>query len=277
MTETLPQISLGTAAIGIFLVCVLYVMVCGMFRMMVGTLVIAASAWLGFHAWRMAPEQSMQWMGHLSPIVIYGLPAAVFAFAFILLRLVLQTLTRPFAERSDAFREDRFNPRRLFLHLPLLLIPTSIMVMIFAVVFHHISSLEEIRNAANHTAADGEVVSGSTYLSRIKHSITRTIPADWLTRLDPSTSPDRVQVAKLIAIQASAVPGQPAVIDPASGQPIPRAIIVQDVELENLARDGHFASLLRHPNLETFLEEPEVRRWLQLFKARPDHLIPPES
>ncbi len=266
MVDSLLQISLGTAAIGIFVVCVFYVLVRGMVRMMVATLVIAASAWLAFQAWQIAPGQSMQWTGQISPVIIYGLPVAVFAFAFILLRLVLQSLTRPMAERSDEFRDDRFNPARMLLRLPLLLIPTALILLIAAVVVHHLGSLEEIRIAASHQAPEeGETVE-PTYLGRLKSSITRTIPPGWLARLDPSTAPDRITLAKLIAIQETTDPDLEPAIDPTTGQVIPRAIIVEDVELQDLARDRSFGSLLQHPHLEKFLEDPEVRRWMEMLK-----------
>lgn len=266
MVETLPQISLGTAAIAIFAMCAFYVIVRGMLRMVVGTLVIAASAWLGFHAWRMAPELSIQWTGNLSPIVIYGLPIAVFAFAFILLRLILQSVTRPLAERSDEFREDRYNPGRMLIRLPLLLIPTCLILLIGAVVVHHLGALEEIRMATNQPPAEKGAAIEPTYLARLNESIIRTIPPGWLARLDPSTSRDRVNAAKLIAIQeAGGRPIEPT-IDPATGHVIPRAVIVEDSELQNLARDRSFGSLLHHPHMEKILEDPEVRRWMEMLK-----------
>jgi len=267
--ESLPQISLGTAAIGIFLACAFYVIIRGMIRMMVGTLVIAASAWVGFRAWGYAPELSIQWMGHLSALVIYGLPVAVFLFAFILLRLVLQTITRPLAERSDEYEEDRFDPRRMVLRLPLLLIPTGLILLIGSVVVHHLGALEEIRIAASGGASGEEEIADPTYLGKLKASITRTIPETWLSRLDPSTSPDRLGLAKLIAIQESAECGSSKlepVIDPETGRAIPRAVIVEDPELQDLARDRSFAFLLRHPRLEQALEEPEVRRWIEMLR-----------
>ena len=37
--------------------------------------------------------------------------------------------------------------------------------------------------------------------------------------------------------------------DPATGKPIPRAIVVDDPELTGLARKGRYGDLLRHPVL----------------------------
>jgi len=266
--DTLPQISLGTAVIVIFLICALYVIVRGMLRMMVGTLVIAASAWLGFRAWQLAPELSLEWTDRLSPHLIYGLPLTIFIAAFLLLRLILQTITRPLAERSDAHREDRFDVRRMAFRLPLLLIPTALIVVIGAVVIHHLGSLEEIRMASEKSPG-AEQADPPTYLGNLKGSVTRAIPESWLSWLDPSTAPDRLSLAKLIAIQESGTAASSRfepVIDPATGLPIPRAIIVDDPELQDLARDGSFGSLLRHPRLDQALEDPDVRRWIEMLR-----------
>ncbi|MFU8892123.1 MAG: hypothetical protein ACNA8L_00700 [Luteolibacter sp.] len=269
MVESLPQISLGTAIIAIFLICAFYVIVRGMLRMMVGTLVIASSAWLGFRAWELAPIYSIQWTGGLSPFLIYGLPLGVFVAAFFLLRLILQTITRPFAERSDEHREDRFDLRRILFRLPLLLVPTALIFLIGAVVIHHLGSLEEIRVVASKTATE-ESAGELSYLGKLKASVTRAVPERWLSWLDPSTSPDRLNLAKLIAIQesdaAKEIPRLEPVIDPATGRPIPRAIIVEDLELQGLARDRSFGPLLRHPRLEQALADPEVQRWIEMIK-----------
>ena len=269
MIDTLPQISLGTAAIIIFLICSFYVLLRGMLRMMVGTLVIAASAWLGFRAWQMAPGLSLQWLDRLSPVVLYGLPAVAFIACFFLLRRIMQSLTRPFTERSDEYREDRFRPGRMILRLPLLLISAGLLFMIGAVIVHHFGSLEEIRVAASKMPGDEEIPEETSYLGRLKESVTRTIPASWLAWLDPLTAPDRLNLAKLIAVQESG-PRHDAhpepVIDPETGQPIPRAIIVEDPELQGLAREGSFGTLLRHPGLNQALDDPEVRRWIEMLR-----------
>lgn len=272
MIEALPEISLGTAAILIFLVCALYVVIRGMLRMMIGTLVLAASVWLGFQTWQMAPELSLEWLGSLSPIVLYGLPTVVFLVSFFVLRMILKFVTRPFAERADEFREDRFSMRRLAFRVPLLLIPTALLFVIGAVIVHHIGSLEEIRVAAMQMPGEEETAEEPSYLGGLKASVARTIPATWLAWLDPLTEPDRINLAKLIAIQESAprrVSELEPVIDPTTGRPYPRAIVVEDAELQGLARDGSFGTLLRHPGLKQALDDPEVRRWIEVLR-QPD-------
>jgi len=260
LIENLPQISLGTAAILIFVICAVYVIARGMLRMMVGTGVIAASAWLGYRAWQMAPELSIEWLGDLHAAVLYGLPVVVFLAAFFLLRAILKFVTRPFAERADAHREDRFSLRRLVFRIPLLLIPTGLIWLLVAVIVHHLGAVQEIRTANEEAPAEPGT------LARLKESVARTLPAAWLERLDPLTSPERIELAKLIAIQEAAPPGGPPpepVINPETGQPYPRAIIVEAPELQGLARDRHFGTLLRHPHFDKLMDDPEVRRWLE--------------
>ena len=75
--------------------------------------------------------------------------------------------------------------------------------------------------------------------------------------LDPLAEPSRLALAKLVTVQAES-PLEP-VIDPRTGKPIPRAIIVEDSELQTLAREGKFGTLLRHPLLTKALNDPKVQ------------------
>jgi hypothetical protein len=54
------------------------------------------------------------------------------------------------------------------------------------------------------------------------------------------------------------------VTDPQTGRPYPRAIIVDDPELMDLAREGRFSTLLRHPLLSEALKDPMIRQALGL-------------
>jgi len=83
-----------------------------------------------------------------------------------------------------------------------------------------------------------------------------------MDKMDPLTSQQRLRLAKMIAANTDK-PLEP-VIDPDTGKPIPRAIIVDSPELESLAREGRFSTLLRHPLLTKLLADPEVRENLGL-------------
>ena len=77
----------------------------------------------------------------------------------------------------------------------------------------------------------------------------------------PLADPSRLTLAKVITAQSQ--PAPKPVIDPQTGKPVPRAIIVNDPELQNLARDGKFATLLRSPLLTKALSDPKVQAILK--------------
>jgi hypothetical protein len=96
----------------------------------------------------------------------------------------------------------------------------------------------------------------------MKKSLSDPIPDKLMNWLDPMASKPRVRLAKMIAAGAK-TPLEP-VTNPATGKPYPRAIIVNDPALNNLARQGRFSILLRHPQLSKALKDPKIRRVLGL-------------
>lgn len=258
--DSIPQISLGTAALVIFAVCAGFVMLRGMTRMIVGTIVLALSSWIGFTAWRMAPGLSFDLFGKSIGLVTTGMPIAVFLFAFFILRKIVKTLASPFTPQADAEPPPRSAIIRLAFRLLLALIPTSIIWLIGATFIHHTGSVAEIRAFAEETIGIGDPTPAK-FSQRLKASIDAALPESWLRKLDPLAQPDRLTLAKAITSRADK-PLQP-VIDPATGKPIPRAIIVDDPELQNLAREGKFGTLLRHPLLTKALEDPQIKALLK--------------
>lgn len=265
MMDSLPQISLGTAALVIFVACVGYVMLRGMLRMMLGTLVLAASVWLGFNIWQAAPELSIEWTGDLNIAITHGLPVVAALAAFFLMRAILALVARPF---SPARIDERPLGQRMLgsaLRLPLALLPAALLWLIGAVIVHHAGSISEIRAFAEQSrnGADDAATVESGVLHRLKHSVANTLPPAWLAFLDPLAEQGRLDLAKWIAAQEAAGPAgltlEP-LIDPATGLPIPRAVIIDEPDLQDLARDGSFATLLRHPQLTRALQDPEVRQ-----------------
>ena len=51
-------------------------------------------------------------------------------------------------------------------------------------------------------------------------------------------------------------------MNPRTGEPIPRAIIVDEPVLQKLAREGKFDTLLRHPLLTKALADPKIQKLL---------------
>lgn len=267
----IPQISLGTAAILIFLVCAAYVLLRGMMRMMAGTLVLAASLWLGFQTWQLAPQLSIDWTGDLSALITHGLPPLVTIAAFFLLRAVAAAITRPFGPKPG--EDAPAGPRlvRRMIRLPLAIIPAAVLWLIGAVFVHHAGSIAEIRAVAEQTGTD-DAPNASPWLARLKESVSKTLPKPLLAWLDPLAEPGRLNLAKWIASLESAPAGSDyrsalePMIDPATGRPIPRAIIVDDPDLQDLARDGSFGTLLRHPSLTRALQDPELREAIERLR-----------
>lgn len=246
--EFFTQISLGGAALLIFALFAGLFIFRGIARMITTTLVLALSAWVAFQVWQHAPALSAEWLGEPKPWLTTGLPLAAFVLSVFLIRKICKLVTSP-------GEGDR--PRSLLgtaFRLILALIPTSLIWFIGAGFIHHQGSIDEVRAVSES--------SESTSLSqRLKSALDGALPASWLEMIDPLAEPSRLALAKLIAAQSTRPPA-PA-IDPRSGQPIPRAIIVDDPALQNLAREGNFGTLLRHPRLTQALEDPKVQALLK--------------
>ncbi len=254
--ESLPQVSLGTAALLVFIFCVGFVMLRGVARMIVGTVILALSVWVAFIAWQNAPTLSVEWFGKPLSAVSYGLPATAFVSTFLLLRVLIKVMS-PFSKSSEPSR-----PGSLFsfaFRLLLALIPTALILGICVTIIHHAGSVAEIRSYAEKSLGIPENQS-KAFVQQLKNTVAAVLPEAWLRFLDPLAEPERLQLAKMIATQSQR--DLPPVIDPATGKPFPRAIIVDDPQLQNLAQQGKFGTLLRHPRLTKALEDPKLRKFL---------------
>lgn len=249
--EFFTQISLGGAALLIFALCAVFVIFRGVARMIIGTLVLALSAWVAFQVWQRAPALSAEWLGEPKVWLTTGLPLAAFVVSAFVIRKICQIVTSPFGKPGEGKR-----PRTLFgtaFRLILALVPTAILWSIGAGFIHHQGSIDEVRAVSE---APGDL----SLSQRLKSAVESAIPATWLEKIDPLAEPSRLALAKYIAAQSTSPPAP--VIDPSTGQPIPRAIIVDDPALQNLAREGNFGTLLRHPRLTQALEDPKVQKFL---------------
>jgi len=258
--DSIPQISLGTAALVIFAVCAGFVLLRGMTRMIVGTLVLSLSAWLGFRVWQQAPTLSLDWTGKSLGTITTGLPLGAFLVSFVGLRKIAKTIARPFGPTPG---EEK--PRSIIktaFRLLLALIPTSLIWLIGATLIHHTGSIAEVRAYSENSIGIPETTPDA-FIQRLKTSIEAALPEEWLKLLDPLTEPSRLTLAKLISAQADS-PLKP-IINPQTGKPIPRAVIVADPELQNLAREGNFGTLLRHPLLTKALADPKIQKLLRDF------------
>ena len=258
--DSIPQLSLGTAALIIFLVCAAFVMLRGMTRMIVGTVVLALSTWIGFLVWQKAPTLSVEWFGKSIGLITTGFPIAAFLASFLLIRKIAKVVASPFGKPPEEEKKGSSPVVKIAFRLLLALIPTSLIWLVGATLVHHTGSIAEVRAFAEKSLGI-ENPTPAKYSQSLKSSVDAALPASWLRALDPLAEPARLTLAKIITAHSES-PLQP-VIDPKTGKPIPRAIIVEDPELQNLAREGKFGTLLRHPLLTKALNDPQIKALLK--------------
>ncbi len=246
--DLLPQLSLGTAALLIFAVFAAYVLVRGLTRILVGVGIVCGSAWIGFQVWQVAPALAIEWTGEPTAWISTGLPLLAFFATLFLLRALARTIVRPFGEPDDEPK-----PKRRLAKIALAAIPAAIFCLTGGTLLHHVGAISELRASAGGDSAP------DSFFQNLKGAIESALPDSWLSALDPLADSPRLSLAKLIAAKDAPLPA----VDPETGEPIPRAIIVDEDELKELAREGRYSTLLRHPLLNQALENPEVREMLR--------------
>ena len=253
----LPQISIGTAAVLIFGVCLTYILLRGVGRMLVGTAMLTASALLGLIVWQKGPEISMAVFNKSVGVITTGLPILVFVGSFILIRIALKWIANPFGGEDKAPIKDRrgLSKTRILILLGFALIPTLICLFFASGLIHHTAAVQELRQQA-----DPEASQEPTYAQQLRDSIEAIVPRKLLSTISPYAEKSRLALAKWVSDKANEKEELEPAIDPETGKVIPRAIIVEDAELERLARERKFGTLLRHPVITKALEDPEVRR-----------------
>ncbi len=255
--DTLPEISLGTAALIIFAVCAGYMFIRGLVRTFVNTASLIASAWVGFRVWQHSPTLAAEWKLGTSEIVTTGLPVIAFFATFIVLRKIVKFFRAPVPQAAEDVAPK--SSGQLAFRLLATIIPAALLCIMVATFVHHASSVAEIRDSAEFGTSSPP---SPSLAERLKNSISVAIPQSLMDKLDPLTAQPRLQLAKMIA----ASPDKPLepIIDPETGRPYPRAIIVDDPELVDLAKEGRFSTLLRHPLLSEALKDPLIRQALGL-------------
>ncbi len=255
---SIPQLSLGAAVMVIFALCAGVILFKRVARIVMGTLTVAASAWIAFQIWQQAPDLAVQLTGKPNAWITNGFPICTFITAIVVIRKIGGILVRPFGGADD---EDR--PRSAFsiaFGLLMALIPAAVISLAGIAFIHYSGSVEEIRQNSRSQKSPTSHSDQNPWVQNLKTGIEAAVPASWLKTVDPYAEPSRVALAKLITAKSQA-PLKP-VINPKTGRPIPRAIIVEDPELQKLARDGKFGTLLRHPLLTKALADPTIKKLL---------------
>ncbi len=238
--DTIPQVSLGTAALLIFAACALLAMLRGFVRMLLGSLVLCGSGFAGYAVWRHAPGL---------PIAVPVLAGAV---VLLLLRFVLRFATKPFGGKDE---EKQRSPVRRAFTLLFSLVPASLLSFAGAAALRNAGSVAEIRRFVDGTESHGR----TAFLAELKAVIDRALPVDWFKDIDPLSDEARVTLAKLIAMGES---GQPPKAIPVMEEPEIRALIEGDPQLRELARSKRYADILRDPRLDHVVADPDLRRML---------------
>jgi hypothetical protein len=252
------SISLTTVALVLFGVCAAFVLLRGVLKILLGCLVLGGSAWVGLQLWQMGPDLVKACFGAHFQWLATVLPIAAFLFTFLIGRIFVNFLASPFGHSGDARPPLTF--ARLLGAGLFTLVPTCLIGTLLAILIYHAGSVFEIRQSAGTSQPSPSV----DLLQNLKSSLEKSIPQGWLKRFDPLADPSRLTLAKIITEQSR--PARKPAIDPITGKPIPRAIIVNDPELENLAREGRFATLLRSPLLTKALNDPKVQDFLKNFQ-----------
>ena len=238
--ETIPQISLGTAALLIFAACALLAVMRGFLRLLLGSLVLCASGFAGYVVWRHAPGL---------PVVF---PVLAGLSVFLLLRFMLRFATRPFGGDGS---EKKVSPVRRAFTLLFSLVPASLLWFTGATVLRNAGSVAEIRSFVDGTDEHAR----SAFIAELKGAIDRALPAGWFEGIDPLASDARVTLAKLIALGEA---GPPPKAIPVMEEPEIRNLIAGDAKLRDLARSKRYADILRDPRLDHVVANPDLRRML---------------
>lgn len=249
--ETIPQLSLGTAALLIFGACALLVIVRGIFRILFGSLVLCASGFAGYLTWKNTPlmtqDGSFHWVSFV-PAAIVGL------VVLLLLRWIMRFLAKPLGRKEEG-EPARRSPLRWVVTLLFSLIPTSVLWVGGATALRSVGSVAEIRRFADGDAATDR----SAFLAALKSAIDKTLPEGWFKKIDPLSDDARVTLAKLIALGDSEPP--PKAI-PVLEEPQIRSLIEHDPHLRSLARSKRYADILRDPRLDNVIADPDLSAML---------------
>jgi hypothetical protein len=243
------QLSLGSAALVVFIVCAVLVFLRGMLRILIGSAVIAASVYAALWAVREAPSLAIRYTGEPRAWISTALPIVAGLLTFFLLRFLIRFVVKPGGEKPTLGSR--------FAGLFLALIPAALLCLAGALLVHHFGSVAELRTYAEKSTSGGQS-KVTTFTRDLKKSLEKAVPSSWLAFLDPATDHARLTLAKLIARQENASPKA----EPPKEEPILRAIVVDEKELRALAREKRYGTLLQHPKIDKALADPRVQKAL---------------
>ena len=249
--QSIPQVSLGMAALLIFGACASLAVLRGLLRILCGSLVVCLSGFAAYLTWRHGPAGAF-------PGASWVLPAVAGGAAFLGLRALLRFAVRPFrAPNEETAAANRRSPLRWAFTLLFSLVPAALLWFTGATAVRHFGSVAEIRRFI-----EGEhgTPARAAFLAELKASIDRALPQDWLRGIDPLAGDARVALAKLIALGDA---GPPPKAIPVLEEPEIRALILHDPGLRELANARRYADILRDPRLDHVVADPDLKKLLE--------------
>lgn len=255
----MESLNLTTLLLILFVICAVVVLLRGALRILSGCAVLAAAGWAALRVWSFCPEWSNRWFGAPLPWLSLVLPAVTLIVVVLLGRMIVRWITSPFRKSAD----DTPRPLtlgRLLGAAMLSIIPTCLLGTLVAVLILHAGEIEEMRQGNRSKPAKPF----ASLVMEWRKSLIAWVPVRWVRWFDPGFDPSRLPLAR--EIQRRSQQEFPPVIDPATGKPFPRAILVEDPALQELARDGSFSSLLRHPLLTRALQDPTLKSFLHAIQ-----------
>ncbi|MCW1883303.1 hypothetical protein OKA04_01090 [Luteolibacter flavescens] len=248
--ESMPQLSLGTAALLVFAACAVFAILRGLVKMITGSLVLCLSGVAAYLAWRHAPVIPIPGGPWIAPITA-GL------LSLFVLRAVLRFVASPFSKSGDDDGEPKKrSPLRWALTLLTSLVPASLLSFTGVTALKNVGAVADIQRFVDGEKANS---GSSAFLAEVKEVINRVLPEDWFRNIDPLTEDARVNLAKLIARGDSKPP--PKAI-PVMEDPEIRSLILHDPKLRELAKSKRYADILRDPRLDHVMANPDLKKLL---------------
>ncbi|WP_193213218.1 HPP family protein [Luteolibacter marinus] len=252
--QTIPQVSLGTAALLIFGACASLAVLRGLLRIIVGTLIVCVSGFAALQAWRYAPAL----LGHGQPWLSVAAPVVTGIVSLLVLRAILKVLVRPWGEpNKEVAGQNRRSPLRWALTLLFSLVPTALLWFSGATALRNFGSVAEIRRFVD---GKSDTNASFRFLAEIRRTIGGSL--ERFGELDSLSDEARVTLAKLIALGESSPPKAIPVME----EPEIRTLILDDPELRQLAREKRYADILRDPRLDHVMRNPNLRELLANLK-----------
>ena len=256
--QSIPQVSLGTAALLIFGACASLAVLRGLLRILFGSVILCLSGFAGFFAWRHAPAMASGLTGQEMPWLSIAAPAFAALVTFLLLRLLARFVFQPVGKTGkDIAAENKKSPVRWAFTLLFSLVPASLLWFTGATALRNVGSVAEIRRYVDGPDA---APARSAFLAELKASIDRVLPENWFRNFDPLADDARVTLAKLIALGDG---GTPPKAIPVMEEPELRSLILHDPELRALAKSGRYADILRDPRLDHVMANPDLKKLLE--------------